>query len=65
MRSTNLSEKVWLDKFISHLPPGGNILDLGCGNGSPIAEYLLSQGVNVTGVDSSPSMISFMSCRST
>ncbi|ELQ6221137.1 class I SAM-dependent methyltransferase [Cronobacter turicensis] len=57
MRPTNLSEKVWLDKFISHLPPGGHVLDLGCGNGSPIAEYLLSQGVNVTGVDSSPSMI--------
>lgn len=61
MRPASLAEKAWLDRFLSSLPPGGHILDLGCGNGSPIAAYFLSQGFKVTGVDSSPSMIS--QCR--
>ncbi len=57
MRPVVLSEKQWLDWFTSHIPAGGHILDLGCGNGSPIAEYFLNQGFQVTGIDSSPSMI--------
>lgn len=61
MRSVDLSERPWLDRFISAIPEGGHVLDLGCGNGSPIAEYLISQGFTLTGIDSSPSMIA--SCR--
>lgn len=57
MRPVTLTEKPWLDRFINQLPPEGHILDVGCGNGSPVAEYLLSQGFRVTGIDSSPSMI--------
>lgn len=57
MRPVDLSEKKWLDLFTSYLPARGHILDIGCGNGSPIAEYFLSKGFNVTGIDSSPSMI--------
>ncbi|QGN38048.1 class I SAM-dependent DNA methyltransferase [Klebsiella oxytoca] len=56
-RSTSLFEKPWLDQFLAHLRPGGTILDIGCGNGSPIAEYFLRRGFPVTGVDASPSMI--------
>jgi len=57
LRPTNLVEKAWLDRFITNIKPEGHILDIGCGNATPIAEYLLSQGFSVTGVDSSPSMI--------
>ena len=50
-------EKAWLDRFCALIRPGGTILDLGCGPGKPMAAYLLSQGFNVCGVDSSPTMI--------
>jgi SAM-dependent methyltransferase len=51
-------EKAWLDRFCASVRPGGVILDLGCGPGKPMAAYLLSQGFDVFGVDSSPTMIS-------
>jgi cyclopropane fatty-acyl-phospholipid synthase-like methyltransferase len=56
-RGRDLFEKPWLDRFTSLLPPGGSILDLGCGMAEPIARYLISQGFSLTGVDSSPSLI--------
>ncbi len=54
-------EKAWLDRFAALVPAGGTILDLGCGPGKPMAGYLLAQGFDVCGVDSSPTMISL--CR--
>jgi SAM-dependent methyltransferase len=51
-------EKAWLDRFCALMKPGGTVLDLGCGPGKPIAAYLLAQGFDVCGVDSSPTMIS-------
>lgn len=56
-RSRSLFEKAWLDRFLTRIPPGGEILDLGCGTGQPIAAYLLKSGFRVTGIDPSPSMI--------
>jgi SAM-dependent methyltransferase len=50
-------EKPWLDRFIAGLPAGKTILDIGCGSGQPIADYLVAQGYQVTGIDSSPSLI--------
>lgn len=55
-------EKVWLDALIANVAPGSHILDIGCGNGVPIAAYFIQQGLQVTGIDSSQSMIN--SCRS-
>jgi SAM-dependent methyltransferase len=43
----------WLRRFESLLPPGGRVLDLGCGNGLPVA-LELSRRFDVTGVDLSP-----------
>jgi len=54
-------EKPWHDRFISALPGGASVLDLGCGSGSPVARHMAERGLHVTGVDSSPSLISL--CR--
>jgi SAM-dependent methyltransferase len=45
------------------LPPGGDVLDLGCGHGAPISEALVDEGLNVYGVDASPSMIAALRAR--
>lgn len=60
-RSRHLQERAWLDRFLSYVRPGGTVLDVGCGMGEPIARYLLQRGVEVVGVDASPSMIGL--CR--
>lgn len=58
-RRTHLGapEQRHLVRFIAHVPPGGHILDLGCGSGAPIATWLSAQGFVVTGVDASPELI--------
>ena len=60
-KQTRLFEQGWLDRFLSGVPVGGAVLDIGCGFGRPIAAYLIAQGRAVTGVDSSPTMIAL--CR--
>jgi SAM-dependent methyltransferase len=50
-------EKEWLDRFTAMVPASVTILDLGCGPGKPMAAYLLGQGFDVFGVDSSRAMI--------
>jgi 2-polyprenyl-3-methyl-5-hydroxy-6-metoxy-1,4-benzoquinol methylase len=37
--------------------PGGTVLDLGCGPGYPITRVLIDAGLDVYGVDASPSMV--------
>lgn len=56
-------EAVWLDRFRALLPAGASVLDLGCGGGEPIAVYLASHGIEVTGVDSSATMVSLFGRR--
>jgi cyclopropane fatty-acyl-phospholipid synthase-like methyltransferase len=41
------------------LTPGAHVLDLGCGTGRPIAEYLIARRLRVTGVDQSANMLAF------
>jgi SAM-dependent methyltransferase len=62
-RERSLVEKRWLDRFLALLPPGGSVLDLGCGTGEPIARYLIERGFEVTGVDASPTMIALSRAR--
>ncbi|QBH96367.1 class I SAM-dependent methyltransferase [Limnobaculum zhutongyuii] len=59
LRGKSLNEKAWLDKLISILPDSNNatVLDIGCGSGEPIAQYLIEQQIALTGIDSSSSMI--------
>jgi SAM-dependent methyltransferase len=56
-RGRYLFEKPWLDRFLTLLPKKGSILDIGCGSGEPIARSFIEQGYEVTGADSSPSLI--------
>lgn len=62
-RGRSLFEKPWLDRFLSLLPNRGSVLDLGCGSGEPIARYFIECGYDVTGVDSSPALISLCTER--
>lgn len=56
-RSRTLFEKSWLDKFITAIGKKGSILDIGCGNGQPIAEYFIQQGFQLTGIDGATAML--------
>lgn len=62
-RSKNLFEKAWLDKFLSRLNRGDEVLDVGCGAGEPIAKYLIEKEMIVTGIDFSHEMIKIVSQR--
>ena len=56
-RGNTLTESAWLDRFLALLPPGGAVLDIGCGSAEPIGRYLIEKGHPVTGADSSPELI--------
>lgn len=60
-QNSDWNDKVWHDRFIDKLGEGATVLDLGCGPGRPVAQHMVERGLRVTGVDSSPAMISF--CR--
>jgi SAM-dependent methyltransferase len=47
----------YVSRVLEGLPPGAKVLDLGCGTGAPIAEYMVRRGYRVTGVDQSEKML--------
>lgn len=61
-RNRNLRvESGWLNRFVSLLQADQSVLDIGCGHGEPIGRYLVEAGFSVTGIDTSPTLISL--CR--
>lgn len=58
-----LFEQYWLDQFIKALPEQASVLDVGCGAGVPIAEYLLQRGLLLTGLDAALSMLALCQSR--
>ncbi|ACK52755.1 Methyltransferase type 12 [Methylocella silvestris BL2] len=58
-----LYERGWLESFCSLVAVGRSVLDMGCGAGAPIANYLVERGYRVMGVDSSPAMIAMFQAR--
>lgn len=63
LREGSLYERGWLNRFCALVPPGGSVLDVGCGAGEPIAKYLSDRGYALTGVDSSPAMVAKFRAR--
>ena len=43
--------------FTDKIKPEGKVLDIGCGTGYPIADYLANSGFEITGIDFSKSML--------
>lgn len=56
-------EQAYLDTFLAGLPTPAQLLDLGCGSGRPMAEYLLARGHRLTGVDQSVAMLTLARMR--
>ncbi len=55
-RDRSLFERRWLDRMINHAT-GRRLLDLGCGPGVPIGQYLMDRRCRIIGVDGAPAMI--------
>lgn len=62
-RSRALFEARWLARFTAQLPAEGHILDLGCGAGAPIAQWFMSEGFAVTGLDFAEAMLDLARAR--
>jgi len=63
-RSKELAmEKFYLNIIQQHLQPHSTVLDVGCGTGEPIAQFLIEKGYKVTGVDASKKMIALCKRR--
>jgi SAM-dependent methyltransferase len=61
-RAAAWNDKPCIERFLGLLAEGTTVLDLGCGGGEPVALDMAARGFHVTGVDSSPTLISL--CRS-
>lgn len=56
-------EKFYLNILQTHIPTKGKVLDVGCGTGEPIAQFLIKQGYRVIGIDASKKMIALCQQR--
>jgi SAM-dependent methyltransferase len=61
-RQSELEQRL-LDKFLKDIPPHTPILDLGCGTGRPIGEYLLGKEYDLTGVDQAGDLLAIARVR--
>lgn len=50
-------ERAYLDLVLDATAEGATILDLGCGSGRPMAEYVVSRSRHVIGVDQSEALL--------
>ncbi|MBD5633750.1 MAG: class I SAM-dependent methyltransferase [Candidatus Eremiobacteraeota bacterium] len=60
-RQNAWNDKPWHERFVAALPRRATVLDLGCGGGAPVALHLANCGLRITGIDTSPSLITL--CR--
>ena len=52
-----LIQKEYLDLLIDHIGKTATVLDMGCGTGIPMMQYLTSLGITTTGIDASHRML--------
>ena len=57
MRDSFNTEQKYLDALINYIPEKSHILDIGCGSGIPIADYLIEKSFQVTGIDGSQELL--------
>ncbi len=50
-------ERDYVDLVLDGLPPASCLLDLGCGTGRPIAEYVLARGHRIVGLDQAEALL--------
>lgn len=50
-------EKDYLDVLLGELPENSLVIDVGCGTGRPMAEYVIAKGHRVVGIDQSEELI--------
>lgn len=50
-------QRRYVDLILEGLERGARVLDVGCGTGRPVAEYLVARGFHVVGIDSSEGML--------
>ncbi|MBO9711326.1 class I SAM-dependent methyltransferase [Sphingomonas sp.] len=62
-RRERFVERAWFDRFLIGVRRGGEVLDLGCGAGEPVARFLVDKGYAVTGVDASETMLGLARIR--
>ena len=47
----------FIQRFLTFFKPSSNVLDIGCGTGTPVASTIAEQGHYITGIDIAPTMI--------
>lgn len=65
-RPKMLIERAWLDRLLNHAPQRNgkrHVLDLGCGAGRPVAQYLSDRRCEVTGVDGAQAMVALFAAN--
>ncbi|MGA9649146.1 class I SAM-dependent methyltransferase [Pedobacter sp.] len=56
-KCVDLIEQNYIKALISEIKSNADVVDIGCGTGKPILEYLLNKNFNVIGVDASKGML--------
>ena len=56
VRSSSVGESI-IRAWAHQLPSSATVLDLGCGNGVPVTQSLIDEGIEVFGIDASPRMV--------
>jgi len=56
-------EQAYLDALLRSVPPGAAVLDLGCGSGRPMAEYVVACGRRIVGIDQSQALLDIARTR--
>lgn len=62
-RAADWLDKPYVERFLGLLSKDATVLDLGCGGGTPVAHHMVAHGFHVTGVDTSPTLISLCRAR--